>query len=482
MRLTLFGEAKLEGRSRLGWVLDRDASSIGPTGPGVASRVTRKAVALLLLLASRRLDASSGASLGWVEPWEISNLKEWAGARTPESLAAQVRREIKALHRICPGLVETPQASQLKGPFRLICAPRADRRTQHALAELSAPLGGTVASTSESLYSWLERTEPVWRSFHYFDKPGEALSSVPIIDDAISRDPLVKALACIGSAKRLREVGAYGKAKRAIEMAAAAAHDEPYLLVRQHLQALCSLQHAWLNYRTGDLDAAERWLASADAIATNSARLRLRGQGLNLRSLIRRSRGLYAAALDDLSHAARLFVVEGDLFQLFAVYHNLACLIAAEAEAQSDSSRRCAMFRQALIYSQRNEAYCRRYGIGHNSVLNKLLQVGLHRELGDPHLALQVAGDAERLALDSQNFPDAMTAHRHRVSLLLERQLLREAREVHETTVNALRDAELKRQCVKIYGDELARRTASSLAADGAKSDRPRRGRRAPRA
>lgn len=480
MRLTLFGEAELKGRSRVGWVLDRDTSSIRPTGPGVVFRVTRKAVALLLLLASRRLDASSGASLGWVEPWEISNLKEWAGARTPESLAAQVRREIKALHRICPSLVETPRASQLKGPFRLSCVPRADRRTQHALAELSAPLGGTLASTCESLYSWLERTEPVWRSFHYFDKPGEALSSLPTIDDSISRDPLVKALACIGPAKRLREVGAYGKAKRALEVAAAAAHDEPYLLVRQQLQALCSLQHAWLNYRKGDLDAAERWLASADAIAT-SARLRLRGQGLNLRSLVRRSRGLYAAALDDLWHAARLFVVEGDLFQLFAVYHNLACLIAAEAEEHSDASRRCAMFRQALIYSQRNEAYCRRYGIGHNSVLNKLLQVGLHRELGDAHLALRVAGDAERLALDSQNFPDAMRAHRHRVSLLLERQLLREAKEVHETTVNALRDSELKRQCAKIYEEELARRIASSLPADGANSDRPRRGGRPPR-
>lgn len=477
MQLTLFQRPELKGR-RLGCLLDRDTSSIRPSGSKRPLKITRKAMALLLRLACRRLDNSSEASLGWVELSDISNLKEWAGARTPASLAAQVRREIKALHRVCPGLVETPQASQLKGPFRLSCVPRADRRTQHALTELSEPVDGKVTSI-EFLYSWLERSEPVWRSFHYFDKPGEALSSLPTLDDTISRDPLVKALASIGSARRLRELGAYVKAKRALDVADSAARDEPYLPVRQQLHALCALQRAWLNYRTGHLDAAERWLASADLIASNTAQLKLRGQGLSLRSLVRRSRGLYAAALNDLWHAARLFVVEGDLFQLFAVYHNLACLIAAEAEEHPDSSRRDVMFRQALVYSQRNEAYCRRYGIGGNSVLNKLLQVGLHRVLGDSRLALRVAGDAERMALDAQNFPDAMKAHRHRVSLLLEQQLLHEAKEAHEATRTALRDPGLKRQFAKIYDEELARQIAP---ADGLNSGRRRRASQTPRA
>lgn len=480
MRLTLFAEAEVKGRRRVSWVLDRETSSIRPIESGVVFRVTRKAIALLLLLASRRLDGSSGTSLGWVELWEISNLKEWSGARTLESLAAQVRREIKGLHRHCPGVVETPRASQLKGPFRLSSPPAVDRHTRQALAELAAPLIGTLSPTSESLYSWLERTEPVWRSFHYFDKPGEALSSLPTIDDDISRDPLVRALACIAAARRLREIGEFGKANRALQVAVAAAQSEPYLLVRQHLEAMCSLQQAWLNYRKGDLDAAERSLGFAETIAANSALLRLRGQGLSLRSLVRRSRGLYAAALDDLWHAARLFVVEGDLFQLFAVYHNLACLIAAEAEEYSDERRR-AMFRQALSYSQRNEAYCRRYGVGQNSVLNKLLQVGLHRELGNPDLALRVAGDAERLALDSQNFPDAMKAHRHRISLLLERHYLSDAKEMHEATVKALPDTELRRQCAKIYHEELERRSALRTPSESKNSDRAGRRARTPR-
>ena len=477
MRVTLFGTA-LRGRSRVGWVLELAAPAATFSGRGRAFRVSRKAGALLLLLASRRLDASSASSLGSVGLSEIPNLREWAGVRTSASLAAQVRREIKAIHQVCPGMVDAPGGAQLKGPFRLTCVPSVDRRTRQALAEMYAPLDSNDrAFTSESLYSWLEQTEPIWRSFHYFDKAGEALSSSPTFDDTVTLDPLALALASVGSAKRMRELGAYGKAKQALAAAATAAGNEPNLPVRQHLQVMCSLEHAWLSYRTADLDAAERWLASADAIATSGALLRLRGQMLNLRSLVRRSRGLYSASLDDLRHAARLFIAEGDLFHLFAVYHNLACLIAAEAGEEPDSSRRPAMFRQALSYSQRNEAYCRHYGIGHNSVLNKLLQVGLHRELRNANLALQAAGDAERLALDSQNFPDAMRAHRHRVAILLEGRLLREAKEVHDATVNTLHDADLRRQFRRIYEEEWAQRIESRLPADGVAA-RPGRGRR----
>jgi hypothetical protein len=280
----------------------------------------------------------------------------------------------------------------------------------------------------------------------------------------------------------LRELGASNEAKRSLELAASAARNERFIPLRQQLQALCGLQHAWLNYRLGDLDSAERWLAAADAVALNTPQLKLRGQGLNLRSLVKRSRGLYAAALNDLWHAARLFLVEGDLFHLFAVYHNLACLITAQAERLSDSSRRSAMFRQALNYSQRNEAYCRRYGIGRNSVLNKLLQVGLHRELGNTRLALLVAADAEQLALDSQNFPDAMKAHRHRVSILLERQLLSDAKQAHKTTMSDIRDPELKKICAKIYDEEWARCLSPDSPDDRGNSGRSRRFKRTPTA
>jgi hypothetical protein len=453
----------------VGWVLDYSPSAATLSSRGMAFRVSRKGAALLLLLAFRRLDASSASNLGWVGLPEIPMLREWAGARTSVSLAAQVRREVKAIHHACPGLVETRLGSQLKGPFRLTCVPHADRATRQALAELYAPLwssGG--AFTSESLYSWLERTEPIWRSFYYFDKAGEALSSLPTLDDTVTVDPLAKALASVGTARRLRELGEYGKAQQALAEAATAADEEPNLPIRQHLQVMCSLERAWLSYRTADLDAAERWLSSADATATCGALLRLRGRVLNLRSLVRRARGLYSASLDDLRHAARLFVAEGDLFHLFAVYHNLACLIAAEAGEDSDASRRTAMFRQALSYSQRNEAYCRQYGIGHNSVLNKLLQVGLHRELGNTNLALQVAADAERLALESQNFPDAVRAHRHRVAILLEGRPARKAKEAHDSTVSVLHDADLRDQFRRVYEEELARRLASSLPADEA--------------
>lgn len=411
---------------------------------------------MLLLLVARRIDPGASSGLGWVDLSTVPNLPEWSGARTSTSLAAQVRREIKCLHQICPSLVETPSGSRLKGPFRLTYVPRIDGRTRRDIESCGLiPVAAETESTSETLYSWLEDTEPIWRSFHYFDKPGEALTSLPTIGEAAATEPLTAALAHIAAAKRLRDVGDYDKAQRTLRAALAAARREPQWLVRQYLEATCSLGHAWVDYRTGDLDAADRWLASVDSIASNGALLRLRGQMLNLRSLVRRSRRQYALALDDLRQAARLFLVEGDLFHLFAVYHNLACLVAAEAADSRDEVRRSAMYRRALGYSERNEKYCRRYDIGRNSVLNKLLQVSLHRKLGQHDHALRIATDAERMSLESQNFPDALRAHRHRLAMLLARQPLSDVERIHEATLTTIGSRRLREMFRASYVQEL---------------------------
>jgi tetratricopeptide (TPR) repeat protein len=242
---------------------------------------------------------------------------------------------------------------------------------------------------------------------------------------------------------------------RALNTAATVADSEPHAPIRLHLQTLCALQQGWVYYRMGRLDRAERCVAAANLAATTGAHLRLRGQVLNLRSLIHRSRRRHGEALTDLAEAARLFMLDGDLFQLFSVYHNLACLIAAQAQSEADPLRRDEMFRRALTYSQRNDGYCRRYGIGHNSVLNKLLQVGLHRQLGDAATALRIATEAERLALDCQNIPDAITAHRHRVSILLRSGAESEARRLHRVAVMALHERQLARQFEKAYREEM---------------------------
>ncbi len=115
------------------------------------------------------------------------------------------------------------------------------------------------------------------------------------------------------------------------------------------------------------------------------------------------------------------------------------------------------MLRQALAYSKKNEAYCRQYGLGRNSVLNRLLQVGLHRMLGHASTALRVATEAERLALESQNFPDAMKAHRHRIAVLLEGGQARAAKETSDATVKALGSPRLRRMFAGIYANESSR-------------------------
>lgn len=455
------GASRKHGRGT--WLLDADVPSLRRMGHSSVVRVSRKAAALVLLLAARRIDTSAPSALGWLDLAEVPYAQEWSGTRTSASLAAQVRREIKALHALCPGLVETPPGSRLKGPYRLTCVPRLDERSRQMLERYCAPgLAGDGAKTSEALYSWLEDTEPIWRSQYYFDKPGEALSSLPRVTPAALSEPLTVAMAALAAAKRLREIGAFSGARRTLGAAAAAARKEPQWPVRQYLEASCALSHAWLDYRTGDLEAAERRLSAVDATTANGSLLRLRGQMLNLRSLVRRSRRQFSRALQDLHEAARLFVVEGDLMHLFAVYHNLACLIATEAEESTDESLKNAMYRRALDYSERNETYCRRYGIGRNSVLNKLLQVSLQRHLGRSDSALRIATAAEQMALESQNIPDALRAHRHRLSILFMRGSASEARAVHEATVSTLDDDLLREKFRRCYIDELRRSTLAA--------------------
>ncbi|BCS34411.1 hypothetical protein TBR22_A36380 [Luteitalea sp. TBR-22] len=417
-----------------------------------------RATALLALLAVRRLDADrTSPESGWVTLSDISGLHEWHGGQSTASLASQVRREVKRIHLACPGIVEAPCRSQLRGPFRLAARPTIDTETARALARRFEVANATrTASSAEDVYGWMESAEPVWRTMHYHDKPGEALSNVPPVDAVPASDPLLTAMALLLTAKRLRDTGALDLAERTAHEAEEAAANIPPPIVHS-LRGQATLQRAWVAYRRGHLDDAERLVSTVMATASDFGFLRLQGQALNLRSLIWRTRGMYPDSLRDLLHAARLFVVEGDLQHLFAVYHNLACVVSVEAMAETDDSRRRARLRVALAYSQRHESYCHRYAIGRNSVLNKLLQIGLLRQLGERDAALRLADDAEAVALESQNFPDAQTAHRHRLAILLESSRRDEAAAVHAETLGAIESPAVRRQFARIYREERAR-------------------------
>lgn len=478
MRLTLFTAG--DDRAGAAWRLDVNRRTLTPVGGGRAVKVSEKATTLLVLLAAKRVDQAARSDMGWVALTEVSELRAWVGPRTSTSLAAQVRREVKHVHLVMPNAIETPPGAVLKGPFRLRITPRIVGRISDVVSGLRLPLARERAVASgEELFSWLERTEPIWRSLWYYDKPGELMSNTPALDGTLAADALVGALCHIVGAKRLREMGEYDRARQSIAEAQTAAKAETNVVTRRYLEASAALQLAWLHYRQGDLDSAERAVNTADAEATGSALFRLRGQLLNLRSLIMRAQGRYHAALDDLGHAARLFFAEGDLFHLFAVYHNLACLLAAEAAVEEDMPRRKAMYRQALLISRRNEAYCKQYGIGQNSVVNKLLQVALLRKLGDAANAFRVAESAERKALETQNFPELFSAHRHLLEILVAQGHLREAESASATTVAALSSPAQRRQATRLYREIMDERPQAS--GDGAGTGRRRRAGPSPR-
>lgn len=414
MRLTLFTAG--DDRAGAAWRLDVNRRTLTPVGGSSAVKVSEKATTLLVLLAAKRVDQAARSDMGWVALTEVSELRAWV-ARTSTSLAAQVRREVKHVHLVMPNAIETPPGAVLKGPFRLRITPRIVRQISDVVSGLRLPLARERAVALARSFS---RGSSARNRFGArCGTTTNPVSSCRTHRRSMARWPptrcSVGALCHIVGAKRLREMG--GSRPRARQSMRGkpqtAAKAETNVVTRRYLEASAALQLAWLHYRQGDLDSAERAVNTADAEATGSALFRLRGQLLNLRSLIMRAQGRYHAALDDLGHAARLFFAEGDLFHLFAVYHNLACLLAAEAAVEEDMPRRKAMYRQALLISRRNEAYCKQYGIGQNSVVNKLLQVALLRKLGDAANAFRVAESAERKALETQNFPELFSAHRH---------------------------------------------------------------------
>lgn len=437
------------------WTLDLARLHLS-SSRGESTALTDKGAALLDLLLRAAIETAAKTRMGWITADDVTLLPAWSGSRTATSLFAQIRRELRRFDRMIPGLVETPARARVRGPWRL--RPRRLERVRGPIVDnrVSQPMGATSATDDPSrLFCWLEDAEPVWRHLHYFDKPGEAMSNLPLLQGASVTDPLLRNLALLSTAKRLREEGRYGSAARVLRAAEDAARQEAQVPVRDQLLGMCAVQRAWLAYRRGDLNGAERWLGVAERCSLSGGGLKLRGPMLNLRSLVRRARGRLESALQDLREAARMSILDGDLFHLFAVYHNLACLVSVQADGEPDPDRRRSLYELALTYSQRNHAYCHRYGVGQNSVLHMLLQVGLHRRLGQLDDALRIADEAEHLAIDTQNYPDALKAHQHKVSIWTQTGRSHIARRENAALVSSMGDSRLRRRFASVLVENL---------------------------
>src|SRR5690606_18765223 len=117
-------------------------------------------------------------------------------------------------------------------------------------------------------------------------------------------------------------------------------------------------------------------------------------------------------ALHDLSVAAECFAAEADVYHLFSVYHNLSCLVAERAAGDADDVRRQELLRQAIVYARRSDDYCRRYGVGQNSIVTRLLLASLYGNLGEHEDAAEWAQRARDDAMSRKNWAEAVSAHR----------------------------------------------------------------------
>lgn len=422
---------------------------------GRLTRIRPKSFGLLARLACARVEDPARDG-GWVTATEIAAAPQWEGIRTASSLHAQIRREIKWLASRSVDVIESHQGSSLKGPFRLRHRPRLTGDERRYLAKWRPRATTPAFRHPHELFTWLEAIEPVWRSAWLFDKGEAALLELPAAPVREGVGPLVATVAWVSEARRLRDLGKLDAAFAAMRHARRHARDEANESRRRYLSATCWLHVGWLEYRRGRYGAADRAVSQGVDEVGALGHLKLLGQLLSLRSLLLRRRRRFADALHDLSVAAECFAAEADVYHLFSVYHNLSCLVAERAAGDSDDVRRQESLRQAIVYARRSDDYCRRYAVGQNSIVTRLLLASLHARLGEYEVAAEWAQRARTDAVSRKNWVEAVSAHRAWLRAAVSASGPDRARRDHAAFRATLGSADARREADRVWEEVVA--------------------------
>lgn len=390
--------------------------------------LTKKTLSLIGVLTLARLqERLQPGCRGWVTTEEIGTLPEWAGDRSAASLRSQIRREIRKLRDRGFDVIESEKL--LRGPFRLRVFPSRNASSIETLSERFATVSNPKAISPEELFQWMEGLRPVWQAFYRFDKPQKQLSDsleLPVPDG--NEHPVVAILTFIDRARRQRDLGdnqsAQGSLEKALSIVMAYSENA---IVRVHLEASCHLHLGWNNYRWGRLIQAERDATMALSVLKGQGHLKIHAQILSLRSILRRIRKRYEDALQDLRRASEYWFIEGDLYNLFSVYHNLSSLVSDQAEDEVDFERRTLLLNQAIKYCQQSIWYCNQYKVGQNSVGSTIRLASLYTRLEDYTNAKTQADLAFEEAVEKENWAEATLANGHRIKLLLWKRRFSEA-------------------------------------------------------
>jgi tetratricopeptide (TPR) repeat protein len=386
-----------------------------------------KAFSLVGVLTLARLLQEARRGTAWVSVEEIGRQDAWSSGRTPTSLRRQIRREIEDL--IAAGVDVIEWDAKTRGPFRLGVFPKKNLKDMDRLAERFFAPQPQEPPSSMAFGQWLHSAEKALRADYSFDKsddllhafqeplaldeqevaPGGMLSTgslethsviaaKTIAGDAPAHEPLIAAKWEISKARRLRDMGDFIGAHRAIDRAMQFAQDELSGEFREFLVATCVLQRGWISYREGQFRRARRLVKTALKQTDGRGFLRLQGQIMSLKSILLLRDGHTQEAFHDLWLAARYFLIEGDPYNFFSIFHNLGCWVAEVAARSKDGKEHEELLREAAKLCSDSARLCTHYGIAKNSAISYIKAAALLGQI-DPVAGLRDAKKAFDKAL-----------------------------------------------------------------------------------
>jgi tetratricopeptide (TPR) repeat protein len=327
------------------------------------------------------------------------------------------------------------------------------------ISVLEARFPGEIAEPRRSpaeLFEWLESAKPAWRSASRFDRPKERLGdSMEGSIDHGRLEPIVSAMIFLQHARRYRDLRKRHLARQSI----ARAYESVLKIRASHparasLEASCHLQKAWLEYCWEDYELAELGVFNA-LKALGGRDLRVLGQILSLRSIIKRTRRQYHEALEDLRMASECWLAEADLYNLFSVYHNLGALVEQQAEDEQDQVQRIQLLGQAIEYYRKSCVYCFDNGVGQNTIVTRMKLASLYGRVGNFKDAMEQSDVGYKEAFKKENWAEAAWAHSHVIRLLLWKEMYPDAEARQMEFMNNVSSSEILSAVDDLYTEML---------------------------
>lgn len=392
--------------------------------------ISERAASLLVLLADAHV-ASGGTDAGKVPQQQVFGAKAWSGIQTATSRRRLVCRAVDELNRVANSLVLFRNRQKTLGPYWLASPVEVLSRSE-SIAHPRSDSNVHGRHDPKDLWRWLESSEAVWRDADAFEREGRLPSRARRI--SAEDEPLLSALDAINQARRLRTKGQPSDAMKALASARSLAARIPRIELSTAIALQCDLQEAFTHHRRkiGRQEAglsAKKTLSRAMASLQRSEAsgyLRLLGQFLSLRALLVRRTDLrkqtngrkkLAEAVDDLRRASECYLVEGSLYLIFSVYHNLSLLLRDTAALEDDTDEKLELKRLAVLCARKNIALCDEFHVGQNTVVSRMNLANLLNETGESEESIEQADLAFELAEKAENKLEVLDAHWLRVQL-----------------------------------------------------------------